>query len=1100
LNNGAAGVVTAATSTSLTVAFTTSPDEAGLLNAVVTSNSVSSGSAVQVATVIPEIESNTAILAANATTVLIFGYGFDTTTANNTVTFDNGAAGTVTAATATQLTVNLTTGPTEAGSLSTTVTTNSASSGSPVQVATVSPMVTSSTASLLANATSITIVGLGFDDTPANDTIAFNNGAIGTVTAATASSMTVTFTTTPTTMGNLTAIVTTNSLTSGSALQVATVRPVVTGSSANLAANAATMTIAGFGFDATTLGNNTVQFNNGAVGTVTAATATQLTVSISTNPNTAGSLTAIVTTNSKANGSAVQIASVTPVVTSSTSSLAANANTLTINGFGFDPTASRNTVVLNNSAVGTVTAATTTSLTLTFTTRPATAGSLTAIVTTNSLGSGSAVQIATVTPVVTSSSANLASNASTMTINGFGFDSVSANNSVTLNNGAVGTISAATTTSLTVTFSTKPAKAGVQTAIVATNTQTSGSAVQVAAVVPVVLANAGNILPATGTTLTIVGHGFDTTLANNTVAFNNRAVGTVSAATATTLTVTLSTGPSTAGSLTAIVTTNSINSGTAVQVAAIVPLVTNSCGNLAANAMTLTINGFGFDPIAVNNTVVFNDGAIGTVTTATANSLTMTLSTSPSTAGDLTAVVTTSSRSSGAAIRVATVIPVVTVSTTSLAANAATVVINGFGFGTTVGNNLVTFNNGAIGDVTSATAITVTFSTRPSTAGSLTAIVSTGGVNSAAAVQVGRVTPVITSSTASLAANATLLTINGFGFSSTASQNTVVFSNGAIGTVTTSTPTSLTVTISTRPTAVGNLTAVVTTSGFSSGTAVQVATVRPVVTLNTSDRAGNAATVVINGIGFSTTAANNTVVLNNSAVGTVTSATSTALTVTFSTKPAAVGILTAVITTDGLNSGAAIQVANVIPFVTSNVTNLAATANTVTIRGFAFNPVAASNTVVFNNGAVGTVTAATATSLTVTFSVKPATAGPLTAIVTSNTVVSGTAVQVADTTPVVTSRSTNLLITASTITITGFGFDLVASRNTVIFNNGAIGTVTAATATTLTITFMTKPVSTGSLTAIVTTNSKSSGSAVQVATVVLASCGHLNLHQRLQAI
>jgi len=355
LNNGAAGVVTAATSTSLTVAFTTSPDEAGLLNAVVTSNSVSSGSAVQVATVIPEIESNTAILAANATTVLIFGYGFDTTTANNTVTFDNGAAGTVTAATATQLTVNLTTGPTEAGSLSTTVTTNSASSGSPVQVATVSPMVTSSTASLLANATSITIVGLGFDDTPANDTIAFNNGAIGTVTAATASSMTVTFTTTPTTMGNLTAIVTTNSLTSGSALQVATVRPVVTGSSANLAANAATMTIAGFGFDATTLGNNTVQFNNGAVGTVTAATATQLTVSISTNPNTAGSLTAIVTTNSKANGSAVQIASVTPVVTSSTSSLAANANTLTINGFGFDPTASRNTVVLNNSAVGTVT-------------------------------------------------------------------------------------------------------------------------------------------------------------------------------------------------------------------------------------------------------------------------------------------------------------------------------------------------------------------------------------------------------------------------------------------------------------------------------------------------------------------------------------------------------------------------------------------------------------------------------------------------------------------------------------------------------------------------------------------------------------------------
>jgi|GEM_PF-2513059 len=98
-NNGAAGIVTAATSTSLTVEFTTAPDEAGSLTAVVTSNAVSSGATVQVATIIPEVESNTAFLAANATTILIFGYGFDTTLANNVVTFDGGAAGTVTAAT-----------------------------------------------------------------------------------------------------------------------------------------------------------------------------------------------------------------------------------------------------------------------------------------------------------------------------------------------------------------------------------------------------------------------------------------------------------------------------------------------------------------------------------------------------------------------------------------------------------------------------------------------------------------------------------------------------------------------------------------------------------------------------------------------------------------------------------------------------------------------------------------------------------------------------------------------------------------------------------------------------------------------------------------
>ncbi len=79
---------------------------------------------------------------------------------------------------------------------------------------------------------------------------------------------------------------------------------------------------------------------------------------------------------------------------------------------------------------------------------------------------------------------------------------------------------------------------------------------------------------------------------------------------------------------------------------------------MAANATTITINGFGFDPTAANNTVTFNDGAVGTVTTATATSLTVTFSTKPTTAGSLTAVVTTDSVSSGAAVQVATVTPV----------------------------------------------------------------------------------------------------------------------------------------------------------------------------------------------------------------------------------------------------------------------------------------------------------------------------------------------------------------------------------------------------------------------------------------------------------
>ncbi len=113
-----------------------------------------------------------------------------------------------------------------------------------------------------------------------------------------------------------------------------------------------------------------------------------------------------------------------------------------------------------------------------------------------------------------------------------------------------------------------------------------------------VTANAGNQLAANGTTLEITGQGFDPTAANNTVTFNNGAVGSVTSATTTSLTVTLSTAPTAAGSLTAIVTVNTLSSGSAVQVATVVPVVTTSTADLLASASTITINGFGFDTTA----------------------------------------------------------------------------------------------------------------------------------------------------------------------------------------------------------------------------------------------------------------------------------------------------------------------------------------------------------------------------------------------------------------------------------------------------------------------------------------------------------------------
>jgi hypothetical protein len=262
-------------------------------------------------------------------------------------------------------------------------------------------------------------------------------------------------------------------------------------------------------------------------------------------------------------------------------------------------------------------------------------------------------------------------------------------------------------------------------------------------------------------------------------------------------------------------------------VATITPVVTGSTASLAANANTVQIAGFGFDPAANHNQIVFNDGAVGTVSAASATLLTVTFSTRPLHFGSLTAVITTNGVSTGTPVQVATVGPAVTASTSLLAANAATITIHGFGFSPIARQNVVVFNDGAVGTVIAATktALVVRFVTRPTTAGSLTAMVTTNGSSSGTAIEVGTVRPVVATSAARLSHTATTMTIHGLGFDPTPANNTVSFSNGAVGIVTGATATSLTITFTSRPTRLGRMTAHVVTNGIDSGVAVRVATV-----------------------------------------------------------------------------------------------------------------------------------------------------------------------------------------------------------------------------------------------------------------------------------
>jgi hypothetical protein len=210
-NLGASGTTTSATSTLLTVTFSVNPTSLGALTAIVTNVNGSSGSAVQIATVadcavLPTIEETPADFCPASLEIIITGTNFDTIPLNNTVAFNLGAMGVVTAATSTQLTVAIISPPTSFGVL-TAIVTNSGGVSSPIQVGTVidcNPTVDFSDADLCQDALTVIITGTHFETTPGNNTVIFNLGAAGTVTSATETSLTVTFTTNPTSLGALT--------------------------------------------------------------------------------------------------------------------------------------------------------------------------------------------------------------------------------------------------------------------------------------------------------------------------------------------------------------------------------------------------------------------------------------------------------------------------------------------------------------------------------------------------------------------------------------------------------------------------------------------------------------------------------------------------------------------------------------------------------------------------------------------------------------------------------------------------------------------------------------------------------------------------------
>jgi sugar lactone lactonase YvrE len=625
---------------------------------------------------------------------------------------------------------------------------------------------------------------------------------------------------------------------------------------------------------------------------------------------------------------------------------------------------------------------------------------------------------------------------SVVEISGTGFSETVLSNTITLN-GKLCAVASATSTKVTVTVPLD-AESGIFRIAVGKKTAESSTFTVVPLAVTAISPTSGGV----GTFVQITGTGFSATASENAVTLNGK-VCPITNATITNLTVTIP-AEAASGNLTVAVSGKAVQSATftfipEVTITSISP-TTGSVGAL------VEIIGTGFSSTASENAVTLNT-RVCQVVMATTTKLTISIPAESST-GSITVTVGTKSAQSGTF----TVIPgVPTLAITSISPNNGAkntaVTITGTGFSATVLENQVTLN-GKICPVTSATTTSLTI-TIPAEAGSGNIMIAVGG--NAAQSDLFTFIPdplAITSISPTTGAKNTVVTITGTGFSATTSENAVTLNTKPCPVVT-ATTTTLTITIPAEAGS-GNIKLVVGGSSVESDPFTFIRD--PLAISSISPNSGTKNTVVtITGTGFSSTVLENAVTLNGK-VCPVTSATTTTLTISI---PAEAGSGNILVTVGGnsAQSGTFTFIADA-PTITSISPTSGAKNTVVTIIGTGFSTTPSQNSVTINNK-VCPVTAATATSLTVTI---PAAAG------TGNLVVSvsgGPAAQSGTFTFIplaVTSISPTSGPKNTVVTVVGTGFSATPANNAVTLNN-KVCAVTSATETELTITI---PASAGS--------------------------------------
>ncbi|MGV3526618.1 MAG: IPT/TIG domain-containing protein [Candidatus Sericytochromatia bacterium] len=325
------------------------------------------------------------------------------------------------------------------------------------------------------------------------------------------------------------------------------------------------------------------------------------------------------------------------------------------------------------------------------------------------------------------------------------------------------------------------------------------------------------------------------------------------------------------------------------------------------------------------------------------------------------------------------------------------------------------------------------------------------------------------------------ITLTGTGFNLIPANHTVTFGNTP-ATVTAATATSLTVTV---PTLTAGTQAVRVRVGAGNlSNSLNFEAVTPSLTSVVPTQQSIGQSVVLTGTHFNPTAGNNAVTIGGVAA-TVTAASATSLTVTV---PPGVHGSVQVRVKNLQSPQSNSQNLGIVPTLTSMSLTSGSTGDSVVITGTGFEPSPATQTTVRFGTTVATLSATSATSLTVSVPEAAAGSAPVTVQVGSHTSSPASAFTLL---PRLTALSTGqsfqskpALIREETLTLTGSNFDLTPANNVVNFGGGITAAASSATATQLTVTVPGSLGTPGDVNVSVTSNGQSSNTLVGIVPAV----------------